>query len=81
MQSPCIGRCDPNSPICPGCGRSDREICDWMFYTDEERSQIMQRLKQQGYGKKDPEETEDPQQNSVFGRKGKEWKLPPINEV
>lgn len=77
MQSPCIGRCDPNSPICPGCGRSDKEICNWMFYTDEERAQIMERLKQEGYGKQQEEE----QKGSIFGRKGKEWKLPPINEV
>jgi predicted Fe-S protein YdhL (DUF1289 family) len=48
-----------------------------MFYTDEERAQIMERLKQEGYGKQQEEE----QKGSIFGRKGKEWKLPPINEV
>ena len=79
MDSPCIGRCDPNSPICPGCGRSDKEISDWMFFTESKRLEIMQRLRVQGYGrKKEPEEKEE---GGVFGRKGKEWKLPPINEV
>ncbi len=80
MQSPCIGRCDPNSAICPGCGRTDKEICNWMFYTDEERATIMQRLKDNGYGRNESDEAEN-KGGSVFGRKGKEWKLPPINEV
>ena len=79
MDSPCIGRCDPNSPICPGCGRSDKEICNWMFYSDTERSEIMQRLREQGYGREKSHEPES--SGGVFGRKGKAWKLPPINEV
>ena len=80
MQSPCIGRCDPNSAICPGCGRTDKEICNWMFYTDAERAAIMDRLQQEGYGLRKDDEQQN-QSGGVFGRKGKEWKLPPINEV
>ncbi len=50
-----------------------------MFFTESKRLEIMQRLRVQGYGRKKEADTET--DGGVFGRKGKEWKLPPINEV
>jgi predicted Fe-S protein YdhL (DUF1289 family) len=79
MQSPCIGRCDPNAQTCPGCGRSEEEIANWMFYSDGEREAIMQRLKAAGHGRSDV--AADNPTGGVFGRKGTAWKLPPINKI
>jgi predicted Fe-S protein YdhL (DUF1289 family) len=45
--TPCISVCrldDKN--ICIGCGRTKREIREWLIYSDKRRSAIMLRLNQ-----------------------------------
>lgn len=45
MESPCNKICKLEQGICIGCGRSIKEIVDWVKYTDEERKKIMERLR------------------------------------
>lgn len=47
MKSPCINICkiDPKSNICLGCGRSIKEISDWINLDDEEREKLLSDLK------------------------------------
>lgn len=47
MDSPCINVCviDPRDGLCEGCRRSRHEIARWASFTDAERRQIMQALK------------------------------------
>ena len=45
MQSPCIRQCKLKDNICLGCKRSLEEIQNWMFYSDSERLQILEKLK------------------------------------
>jgi predicted Fe-S protein YdhL (DUF1289 family) len=44
--SPCVGICrlDPVSGWCDGCGRTGREIADWLDASDEQRLDIFARL-------------------------------------
>jgi uncharacterized protein len=42
MLSPCIGVCSLDADgLCAGCHRTAGEIARWMYYTDSERSQLM----------------------------------------
>lgn len=45
VESPCIDICrlDEND-VCVGCFRTAREIGEWLSYSVEQRSEIMQRL-------------------------------------
>lgn len=45
VASPCISICrlDEND-VCIGCFRTAREITEWLSYSDEKRSEIMERL-------------------------------------
>ena len=44
--SPCINNCklDAKKDICIGCGRTSKEITNWIFYSDEKRLSIMNDL-------------------------------------
>ena len=44
--SPCNNICkfDYAKDICIGCGRTSREITNWIFYSDEERENILDQL-------------------------------------
>lgn len=44
--TPCVKICriDPTSKLCDGCGRTGREISNWIYYSDEERAVIMHRI-------------------------------------
>lgn len=44
--TPCINNCklDDEKDICCGCGRTPKEITHWIFYSNEQRSQIVQEL-------------------------------------
>jgi predicted Fe-S protein YdhL (DUF1289 family) len=50
--SPCIEVCcmDNETGLCKGCYRTSREISNWIDYTDEERIEILDKLK---YRKRD----------------------------
>jgi hypothetical protein len=47
LKSPCILVCqlDENN-VCKGCFRTGEEISMWMFYTDEQRDEILEKLKE-----------------------------------
>lgn len=47
MTSPCIDICTILGGTCQGCGRTLEEIQRWALYTDEEREEIMRRLREQ----------------------------------
>tara|TARA_B100000676_G_C17464871_1_gene525609 strand:+ start:319 stop:480 length:162 start_codon:yes stop_codon:yes gene_type:complete len=42
IESPCIGVCAVIDGECVGCYRTTEQIEEWLFYTDEERSKIME---------------------------------------
>ena len=46
VESPCTGVCKyaANSTICLGCGRTEPEITDWMFLSNSEKQQIIDRI-------------------------------------
>ena len=48
IPSPCVGVCrlERDTGLCEGCLRSIEEIRDWGRGTDEERLEILMRLKQ-----------------------------------
>lgn len=48
MQSPCVNICkiDPHTEMCIGCKRYVEEIEVWSILTDENRSSIMEELKE-----------------------------------
>ena len=46
MKTPCKRICVlVDNKICEGCGRTWEELRDWTFYTDKQRDEIMERLK------------------------------------
>jgi len=46
MKTPCKRICVlVDNKICEGCGRTWEELRDWTFYTDKQRDDIMERLK------------------------------------
>lgn len=46
--SPCSNECklDEVRNICLGCGRTTKEIIQWIVYSDEQRLEIMEKLPQ-----------------------------------
>ncbi len=45
MESPCIKVCYLNEKgFCTGCKRSTEEIANWMFYSSDERKEILGNL-------------------------------------
>lgn len=46
MKTPCKRICViVDSKMCEGCGRTWKEIVDWSFYSDKQRDEIIERLK------------------------------------
>tara|TARA_B100000780_G_C21049689_1_gene421493 strand:+ start:772 stop:936 length:165 start_codon:yes stop_codon:yes gene_type:complete len=47
-ESPCIKICDidPKSNICRGCGRTIKEISNWINMDDEEKEMLLLNLKE-----------------------------------
>ena len=46
MRNPCRRICKlDDKQTCVGCGRTWEELRDWTFYTDKQRDEIMERLK------------------------------------
>jgi len=46
-QSPCVSICAMDNGICVGCGRTSEEVSEWLNYTDEQRTTIMERLEKE----------------------------------
>ena len=47
--SPCIGICSTLfDDICQGCGRTAAEVSNWVFFSDEEKQVIWERITQEG---------------------------------
>jgi uncharacterized protein len=47
--SPCIGICSTlYDDVCRGCGRTINEVAQWVFFTDEEKGVIWQRIENEG---------------------------------
>lgn len=44
VKSPCIQFCKLDDSVCLGCGRTKKQIANWLKYNDEERKQIMEAL-------------------------------------
>ena len=42
IESPCINVCTVIDGECVGCYRTEKQIEDWLFYTDKERRKIME---------------------------------------
>ena len=41
MITPCINICRLEGDRCVGCGRTMQQIANWIYYTDEQRQQIV----------------------------------------
>ncbi|MGO4304014.1 DUF1289 domain-containing protein [Cupriavidus sp. RAF12] len=47
--SPCIGICSTLfDEICQGCGRTAAEVSNWVFYSDDEKQVIWERITREG---------------------------------
>ena len=43
--SPCVSVCRLSKDgICEGCGRTEKEIREWVIYSNKRRAEIMKRL-------------------------------------
>lgn len=47
--SPCIGICSTLfDEVCQGCGRTAAEVSNWVFYSEEEKQVIWERITREG---------------------------------
>ena len=47
--SPCIGVCTTlYDEVCQGCGRTLEEVSNWVFLSDEEKSAVWKRIREDG---------------------------------
>jgi len=47
--SPCIGVCTTlYDEICQGCGRTLGEVSNWVFFSQEEKDSVWQRIRTEG---------------------------------
>jgi len=47
--SPCIGVCTTlYDEICQGCGRTLGEVSNWVFFSQEEKNAVWQRIRAEG---------------------------------
>jgi len=49
MITPCIGVCQVRDNRCQGCGRTLEEIGQWIYYSDQEREAMMEKLENEKY--------------------------------
>ena len=47
VDSPCNDVCttDPESGLCIGCGRTSKEIANWLFFTEDQKKRGLKALK------------------------------------
>jgi predicted Fe-S protein YdhL (DUF1289 family) len=51
--SPCVGICSTLfDDVCQGCGRTAAEVSNWVFYSDEEKQVIWERITREGTGRR-----------------------------
>lgn len=49
LDTPCIGVCSTLFDAkCKGCGRTQFEVDNWVFLSDEEKAAVWQRISQDG---------------------------------
>ena len=47
--TPCIGVCSTLfDRICKGCGRTDEEVSNWVFYSEEQKRIVWDRIVEEG---------------------------------
>lgn len=46
IQSPCKDICITRKGVCVGCFRSLEEIANWKNYTEEEKAQVLENIKE-----------------------------------
>lgn len=70
IESPCIHVCKirPHG-TCQGCGRTSREISNWLKYTDDEREGIMARNEYWN----DPNVAYNKEHDAYYYKDTKEW--------
>lgn len=49
VESPCIRKCELKKSKCIGCGRTLDEIANWKQFTDDQKIEIINRLKVDTY--------------------------------
>ena len=49
IESPCINVCTVVDGECVGCFRTEKQIEEWLHYTDEEREKIMEECETKMY--------------------------------
>ncbi|UOF93608.1 MAG: DUF1289 domain-containing protein [Bordetella sp.] len=48
--SPCIGICSTLfDKVCRGCGRTEEEVSNWVFMSEEEKNKVWVRISKEGY--------------------------------
>jgi hypothetical protein len=51
--SPCIGICSTLfDEVCQGCGRTAAEVSHWVFFSDDEKQRVWERITREGTGKR-----------------------------
>ncbi|MFJ2991047.1 DUF1289 domain-containing protein [Pandoraea sp. NPDC087047] len=47
--SPCIGVCSTLfDDVCKGCGRTAHEVSNWVFFSDQEKAAVWERITREG---------------------------------
>ena len=46
IDSPCNDICttDPESGLCIGCGRTQEEIANWLFFSEKQKKKVLKNL-------------------------------------
>jgi predicted Fe-S protein YdhL (DUF1289 family) len=48
--SPCVAVCSTTfDDVCRGCGRTVAEVANWVFFTQEEKDVVWERILAEGY--------------------------------
>ena len=48
--SPCVAVCSTTfDDVCRGCGRTVAEVANWVFFTQEEKDVVWERILSEGY--------------------------------
>ncbi len=51
--SPCVAVCSTlYDDVCRGCGRTVMEVANWVFFSDEEKRAVWERILSEGYPKR-----------------------------
>lgn len=50
VESPCVKLCKIEAGVCMGCKRTSAELTDWYKLSDEQKLEILEKIKQRGVG-------------------------------